>query len=199
MKYEDFLDKRIFEPLGMKDTTFWPNDEQLTRLAKSYKPNKEKTDLEETPVTQLRYPLNDRANRQPMPAGGLFSTAKDMALFSQMLLNAGEFNGKRYLSEASLKQMTSKQTGNLDSSYGFGFSTGKNPGDSFGHGGAYSTNFSVDPKKGLIFIYMVQHAGYANTDGGKIWPAFQKTAVELFGSKLGGEVKKRWKCAAFQL
>src|SRR6516162_2460961 len=77
MPYEDFLDKRLFAPLGMKDTTFWPNEEHLKRLAKSYKPNADKSDLEETKITQLKYPLGDRA-RQPVPAGGLFSTAADV-------------------------------------------------------------------------------------------------------------------------
>src|SRR5213078_1345497 len=66
MPYEDFLDQRLFGPLGMKDTTFWPNQDQLTRLAKSYKPNAAKTGLEEITVTQLKYPLSDR-HRQPMP------------------------------------------------------------------------------------------------------------------------------------
>ena len=65
MPYEDFLDKRLFGPLGMKDTTFWPNEEQLTRLAKSYKPNKEKNGLEEMPIMQRKYPLSDR-KRQPI-------------------------------------------------------------------------------------------------------------------------------------
>src|SRR5258708_14221885 len=55
MPYEDFLDKRLFGPLGMKDTTFWPNEEQISRLAKSYRPNKEKTGLEETTIGHLYY------------------------------------------------------------------------------------------------------------------------------------------------
>ena len=45
MPYEEFLDKRLFEPLGMKDTTFWPNEEQLKRLAKSYKPERREAGL----------------------------------------------------------------------------------------------------------------------------------------------------------
>ena len=109
MPYAQFLDQRLFQPLGMKDTTFWPNPEQVRRLAKSYKPNAAKTDLEETTITQLRYPLTDRT-REPMPAGGLFSTAADVARFCQMILNGGVLNGKRYLSEAAVKQMTSRQT-----------------------------------------------------------------------------------------
>jgi CubicO group peptidase (beta-lactamase class C family) len=79
MSYEQFMKERLFKPLGMKDTTFWPSAQQVKRLAKSYKPAQGKTGLEETLVTQLRYPLSDRVHRFPMPAGGLFSTASDTA------------------------------------------------------------------------------------------------------------------------
>ena len=109
MPYEQFMEQRLFQPLGMKDTTFWPSPQQVRRLAKSYKANAAKTGLEETTITQLRYPLTDRT-RQPMPAGGLFSTASDVARFCQMILNGGTLDGKRYLSEAAVKQMTSRQT-----------------------------------------------------------------------------------------
>jgi len=178
-KYEDFLDARLFKPLGMKDTTFWPDKAQVARIAKSYKGNKEKTDIEETPVGQLRYPLDDRQNREPMPAGGLFSTAADVARFGQMLLRAGEMDGKRYLSEAAVKQMTSKQTPDeVKSSYGFGYAVN---GATFGHGGAYSTNLSVDSQFGLVLVFMVQNAGWLNDDGKKILPAFTKAAVDTFG------------------
>jgi CubicO group peptidase (beta-lactamase class C family) len=177
MPYEDFLDRRLFGPLGMKDTTFWPNEEQLTRLAKSYRPNADKTGLEETVITQLKYPLNDRS-RQPMPAGGLFSTAHDLARFCQMVLNGGTFEGKRYLSEAAVAQMTSKQTGDaVKEGYGFGWSTN---GSTFGHGGAYATNMTIDAKRGLILVWMVQHAGFPG-DGGKSQAAFVKAAQEEFG------------------
>lgn len=177
MSYETFLDERLFKPLGMKDTTFWPDEAQIARLATSYTPNKEKTSLVPTTVTQLKYPLNDRT-RQPMPGGGLFSTAADMARFAQMLLNGGQLGRKRYLSEQSLKIMTSRQTPpNLKESYGFGFSVG---GDgSYGHGGAYSTNLSIDPKRGLITIFMVQHAGWRNDSGKQILPTFTKAAQEM--------------------
>jgi CubicO group peptidase (beta-lactamase class C family) len=176
MPYEVFLDKRLFGPLGMKDTTFWPSEEQLTRLAKSYRPNKEKNDLEEITIGQLKYPLSDR-KRQPMPAGGLFSTAGDVARFCQMVLNGGSFQGKRVLSEAAVKEMTSKQTGDaVKQSYGLGWSSGS----TFGHGGAQSTNMSIDSKRGLIFVWMVQHAGYPG-DGGKSQGAFRKAADERFG------------------
>ncbi len=57
--YEKFMQKRLFDPLGMKDTTFWPDEKQLARLAKSYRPNKAKDGLEEIKIGQLQYPLND--------------------------------------------------------------------------------------------------------------------------------------------
>src|SRR4051812_445579 len=85
MAYEDFLDRRLFGPLGMRDTTFWPSEEQTARLAKAYRPNREKTGLEETKIGQLQYPLKDR-KRYPMPGGGLFSTADDVSRFCQMVL-----------------------------------------------------------------------------------------------------------------
>ncbi|HSI12025.1 MAG TPA: serine hydrolase domain-containing protein [Chthoniobacter sp.] len=187
-KYEDFLDERLFKPLGMKDTTFWPNAEQIGRIAKSYRGNKDKSDIEETPVGQLLYPLDDHQNRFPMPAGGLFSTAADMARFGQMLLRGGELDGKRYLSEASVKQMTSRQTPpNLKESYGFGYAVN---GATFGHGGAYSTNISVDPQLNLVLVFMVQNAGWRNDDGKKIQPAFTAAAVKTFGAPHPAEPAK---------
>jgi CubicO group peptidase (beta-lactamase class C family) len=178
MPYEEFLDKRLFAPLGMKDTTFWPSEEQLTRLAKSYRPDKD--GLAETTIGQLKYPLSDRSKRYPMPAGGLFSTAGDVSRFCQMVLNGGTFNGKRYLSEDAVKQMTSKQTGDaVKVGYGLGWSTG---GDSYGHGGAFATNMNIDAKRGLIAIWMVQHAGFPS-EGGKSQGAFKKAAEEQFGKQ----------------
>ena len=177
MTYEDFLDKRLFEPLGMKDTTFWPSDEQLKRLVKPYKPNADKTDLEETTVNQLRYPLDDHQNRYPMPAGGLFATAADMALFCQMILNNGELNGKRYLSPEAVKQLTTRQTpAALPTSYGLGFAVAP---DNVGHGGAYATGMFVYQEKGLITVWMVQHAGFPG-QGGKAQGAFRQAALATF-------------------
>jgi CubicO group peptidase (beta-lactamase class C family) len=179
MSYEEFLKKRLFEPLGMKDTTFRPDSRQIARLAKSYKPKATNNGLDETTVTQLKYPLND-PHRQPMPAGGLFSTASDLGRFCRMVLNGGTYLGKRYLSEGAVRQMTSKQTGDaVPEGYGLGWSTG---GGSFGHGGAYSTNMVIDSKRGLIMIFLVQHAGFPG-DGGNSRAAFEKVARELFGSK----------------
>jgi CubicO group peptidase (beta-lactamase class C family) len=177
MSYEDFLDKRLFQPLGMNDTTFWPNDEQLARLAKSYKPNATKDGLEEITIGQLKYPLTDH-ERQPMPAGGLFSTARDVARFCQMVLASGTFEGKRYLSEDAVREMTKRQTPeSVRENYGLGWSTG---GGTFGHGGAFATNMSIDPGRGLITVFMVQHAG--SPEIGKLNGEFVKAAQEAFGN-----------------
>ncbi len=173
MKYEAFLDQRLFKPLGMRDTTFWPNKGQLRRLAKAYKPAKD--GLEECPIAQLKYPLDSR-ERQPMPAGGLFSTANDLSLFYRMLANNGTFHGRRILSEPAVLAMTSKQTGDLPTPYGFALSVG---GNKFGHGGAYGTNSSFDREHQLITVFLVQHAGWA-PKGRDILPTFQKAATAAF-------------------
>jgi CubicO group peptidase (beta-lactamase class C family) len=195
MRYEEFMQKRIFEPLAMKDTTFWPSDEQLKRLAKSYKPGAGGKGLEETKITQLTYPLSDRT-RRPYPAGGLFSTAADVAIFCRMVLKGGVHDGTRLISEKSVREMTSTQTGNLlnqgkgDHGYGLGWSTShRSSGDSgpvipgpCGHGGAYATDMAIDPGTQLITVFMVQHAGYPGVDGGKILGDFKRAAIAAFGS-----------------
>jgi CubicO group peptidase (beta-lactamase class C family) len=115
-----------------------------------------------------------------MPAGGLFSTATDVARFCQMILNGGEFEGRRYLSAAAVQQMTSRQTpAGLEQSYGFGWAPG---GNGFAHGGAYSTMMSVDTKHSLVTVFMVQVAGWRNKEeNGKVHSTFQKAAAEEFG------------------
>ena len=178
MKYEDFMQQRLFDPLGMKDTTFWPDEEQVARVAKSYRPDAAKTNLEEFPVGQLIYPLTDRTRRFPMPAGGLFSTAHDTAVYCQMLLNVGQLNGKRILSEAAFQELTKRQTPeSVKESYGLGFSVG---GDSFGHGGAHSTNMDILPSKEIALIWMVQHGGFPG-EGGNAQGVFRNWAVGKFG------------------
>lgn len=155
--FERFLADRLLKPLGMSDTTFFPTTAALARLAKSYRPNKDKTGLEETRITYLKYPL-DGPERYPSPGGGLFSTAADVAKFCQLLLNRGVCPAGRLLSEAAVAELTKKQTGDaVKESYGLGLNVGPT---SFGHGGAYSTNMSVDTRRGLITVFMVQHAGW---------------------------------------
>lgn len=176
--YEEFMKTRIFDPLGMKDTFSVPNAAQVSRIAKSYKGNRDKSDIEETLISSLRYPLDD-STRQPMPAGGFFSSARDVGQFARMVLNGGTLDGKKILSEKAVKAMTSKQTGeSIATGYGVGFSTN---GKTAGHGGAYSTNMTIDFEKGLVFVFMVQNAGWRNEEGKKILPAFMETASKSFG------------------
>jgi CubicO group peptidase (beta-lactamase class C family) len=115
-----------------------------------------------------------------MPAGGLFSTATDLSIFYRMIAQGGTFAGKRYLSEHSLKEMTTKQTGDLATSYGFGFATG---GGEIGHGGAYNTHSSFHPEQQLITIFLVQHPGWKGKEGKTILRAFQQAAIGAYGAK----------------
>ena len=175
--YENFLETRLLRPLGMVDTTFRPTVEQQKRLAKSYKPDSAKTGLEETTVGQLLYPLDD-PTRQPMPAGGLFSTAADVSRFCRLILNDGALDGRRYLTEGSVRELTRKQTGpGVKEGYGLGFAVSASE---FGHGGAYSTSMSIDRGRGLILVWMVQHAGYPG-DGGRAQSVFREAAMVRSG------------------
>ena len=180
LAYEDFMQKRLFGPLGMTDTTFWPNAEQVGRLAKTYKPDAAKQKLVPGALNQLQADLTDRAHRFPMPAGGLFSTAKDVATFCRMLLNGGELDGRRYLSAAALKELTSRQTPkDLKESYGLGLNVGP---DFFGHGGAQATGMEVRTKDGLVLVWMVQHQGFPGK-GGQAQGEFKKWAVKEYSGK----------------
>jgi CubicO group peptidase (beta-lactamase class C family) len=117
-----------------------------------------------------------------MPAGGYFSTANDVGRFCQMVLNGGTFEGKRYLSQDAVKQMTSKQTAEaVKTNWGLGWSVGN---DSFGHGGAHATSMTVNTKHQLVLVLLMQHAGFPDQmEGGKITPTFQRAAIEKYGSK----------------
>jgi CubicO group peptidase (beta-lactamase class C family) len=178
VRYEDFMQQKLFDPLGMKDTTFWPNEAQSLRVAKSYRPDASKTNLAEFPISQLIYPLSDRVHRFPMPAGGLFSTAIDTSLFCRMLLNNGELDGKRYLSENAIRELSKRQTPpTIKESYGLGFSVSP---DSYGHGGAQATNMEIRSGKGLVLVWMVQHGGFPG-EGAKAQGAFKNWALDKFG------------------
>jgi CubicO group peptidase (beta-lactamase class C family) len=176
--YEDFMQERLFDPLGMKDTTFWPSEEQVKRLASVYKHNADKTGLEEMKISQVEYPLTNR-KRQPFPAGGLFSVAADCARFCQMLLNGGKFEGRRLMPEAAVKMMISKQTGELvTNKYGLGFAELED--GAYGHGGAYATTMFIDPKLGLIRVFLMHHAGeWRGEEGNNLSKAFVSAAEKL--------------------
>lgn len=195
--YAEFMQERLFEPLGMVNTTFWPSEEQVSRLAVSYKPNEQTKELEPTNITFIgERDISDKT-RMPTPAGGLFSTAKDLAKYYRMLLNRGTLDGRVYIKESTLEKMTTNHTGDLKVSFtdgmhmGLGFHIVNLPGGvtadlssgSFGHGGAYGTQSWIDPVKKLGFILLVQRAGLPNSDGSDIRAALQKAAVQQFGDK----------------
>ena len=195
MPFAEFMEQRLFKPLGMKDTTFWPSASQAKRIATSYQPKAGGKGLEPTGVYFLRgAPLADK-HRTPYPAGGLFSCAADVAKFYQMMLDGGLANGKQLLSEAAVKQMTTTQSGDIKTgftdgmSWGLGFQVVKQPQGvtamlapgTFGHGGAYGTQSWADPKNHTIYILMIQRAKLQNGDASEIRKAFQETAANALG------------------
>jgi CubicO group peptidase (beta-lactamase class C family) len=187
--FDKFCDERIFGPLGMKDTTFYPTTEQIARLAQTYARNKDGA-LEPAPLRMLGGPVSSR-ERMPMANGGLFSTAPDYYRFCKMLLDGGQFEGKTLLKPESVRQMTTVQSGAVKTGFtpGNGWGLGVcvvrepqgvsamlSPG-TFGHGGAFGTQAWVDPKLRRIYILMVQRANFPNSDDSPVRLAFQKAAA----------------------
>lgn len=174
LPFEQFLAERLLQPLGMQETTFWPDKAQEARIATAYRPGAGGKGLEATKIEQLYYPLTDRSLRAAMPAGGLFSTAADVSRFYRMLANGGQLDGKRVLSESAVQQLTTRQTpAALKESYGLGFSVSD---ERFGHGGAYSTNSYYDSRHKRILVWLVQHAGFPGR-GGDSQDAFRRAAL----------------------
>jgi CubicO group peptidase (beta-lactamase class C family) len=174
MPYEDFLQQRFFDPLEMHETTFWPSEAQVARLAAAYGPNKEKTGYARGGLGFLTKPLSDRVHRFPEAGGGLFSTTHDIFRYGLMLANDGELDGRRYLSHAAVEELRREQTGATKVKYSLGYHLRNGM---FGHDGALGTDLSVDPRAGMVAIFMVQ------CSGGDQWAArdlFLKTARQVF-------------------
>jgi CubicO group peptidase (beta-lactamase class C family) len=174
MPYEQFLQKRFFDPLGMTETTFWPSDAQIARLAGAYGPNEHKDGYVKSGVGFLTKPYHDRVHRYPEAAGGLFSTTHDIFRYGLMLANDGELDGKRYLSHSAMDVLRTKQTGETGVGYSLGYHLRNGM---FGHDGADGTDLSVNPTNGMVAIFMVQ-----STSGDK-WAArdlFLKTATQVY-------------------
>lgn len=190
--YADFVQERILGPLGMHDTTFHLSESQFARLATNYKLNEEKTAL--VPDIHRFVTPDPSVTITPSPSGGLYSTAADMFRFYQMILNGGELDGARIVSENAVRQMTTVQSGNLETGFtpGNGWGLGwcivrrpqgvtsmLSPG-TFGHGGAYGTQGWVDPQREMIFVLMIQRSDLGNSDGSAIRQAFQQASVDAF-------------------
>ncbi|MGL4595529.1 MAG: serine hydrolase domain-containing protein [Thermoguttaceae bacterium] len=151
----EVMKTRLFDPLEMPTTSFIPSEKQVEKLAKSYKWNKQKNQLEETKIGFFNYPLFDSTIRFSEGGGGLFSTAPEVTHFFQMLAANGMYKGKRILSEEAVREMRTKQTGNLPQNYGLALNVEENH---FGHGGAFGNDAFVTKKgdKSYVVIYMVQ-------------------------------------------
>ncbi|MDR2757458.1 MAG: beta-lactamase family protein, partial [Planctomycetaceae bacterium] len=170
--FERFLQNNIFNPLAMKDTTFWPSEEQQNRMALVYQLNKETNKLIPRNLG-LHYPFHDRTQRFAEAGGGLFSTPNDLVKFYQMLLRGGEFNGKQIIKEESVREMAKKHTGSLPQDYGLGLNT-KN--GVFGHAGAAGTESVVNPHVDRVFLYFMQEFQLPKAEEAKI--KFVRTAKD---------------------
>ena len=186
MKYEDFLRTRLFEPLGMKDTTFHPDDAHRARIARTYKMDEDTHEL--VPGYNPFVTSDASVHHMPEPAGGLFSTAQDMGRFYAMVANGGESEGKRILSAKAVQEMlTPVIAGGKQLNYSCGWMHNTEtqrvcaamPVGSHGHGGAFATNGWIDPASGLVTVFMVQNV--LVPDSNKPRDAFQKLVMEAAG------------------
>jgi CubicO group peptidase (beta-lactamase class C family) len=164
MPLDRFFRTRIFDPLGMKDITFWPSDTQWPRVATVY----------ERPATRLVKATmpNDTMSRNVYfrGSGGLYSTGIDYIPLGIMLANGGEFNGTRLLGRKTVEMMTAAHVPDTlpgrPAGEGFGLSVrvvtnhavrGTMLSDgTYGWSGAQGTHFFVDPKEQLTAVLMVQ-------------------------------------------
>ena len=171
-KFGDFLQERLFEPLGMVDTDFYVTQEKADRLAEvyGYTPYGELTAREG--FEGANYLVNPTFQGG---GGGLVSTAQDYIRFSQMLLNGGELDGVRILSPLTVDLMHRNQMpadmpqnvlGARGTSFGLDFAIIENPVEAESYskgeyywGGAAGTWFWVDPVEDIVFVGMIQQFG----------------------------------------
>ncbi len=170
---DEFARKNIFEPLGMKDTNFRPGAMLLTRVAPTETVRGMKSYLGGTGEAgqlgehMMRGEVHDpTSNRMGGVAGhaGLFSTADDLAIYCQMILNGGEYNGARVLSPLGVAEMTRpRQVSEDGQARGIGWdinsSFSSNRGDlfpvgSFGHTGFTGTSIWIDPASETFVVFL---------------------------------------------
>jgi CubicO group peptidase (beta-lactamase class C family) len=173
-KYVDFITGHILQPLGMKDSFFFPPPDKIARIAMVYSHQDGK--LVRAPATILGGdPAKYRQGAVfPAPAWGLYSTAEDLLHLYRMMLNDGVYEGHRYLSPFSVHLMTEPQTTGIQpvgwmrgSDYGLAWEVVTDPlGElaghtmgTYGHGGAFGTQGWIDPNNDLISILLIQSSG----------------------------------------
>jgi CubicO group peptidase (beta-lactamase class C family) len=169
---DQFFKERIFDPLGMKDTYFYIPAAKQNRLVAAYEPDEKGHLVKWTKDTftgvDVDYP---KANGTYYAGGaGLSCTIKDYAIFLQMLLNNGVYNGQRLLARHTVEMMTNNQIGDMylnaekdKFGLGFGITTdassrklGISEG-SFAWGGFFGTLYWVDPKEHLVCLLFIQN------------------------------------------
>ena len=176
MPLDHFFQQRIFTPLKMNSTWFFPPASVGGRLTAVYAVTPEGT-LVRAPDGPLGQGDYIKGPRQDFAGGaGLVSTAGDYARFLQMLLNGGQLDGARILSPATVSLMTTPVVDSLYDSPGMAFSLGfeilLSPGRAgeygsigrFGWGGAYGTSYEVDPADDLVVVLMLQALPRRNLD-----------------------------------
>jgi CubicO group peptidase (beta-lactamase class C family) len=171
MPFDEFLRKRIFDPLGMNDTWFYLPSDKSDRLVSVQQPGKDS--WEKFPVTfyDPDYPIKG-AKRFFSGGAGLSSTAKDYAVFLQMYLNQGEYNGVRILSRTTVRSIMGNQIGDLWGNgpkfYGLAFGVlsqkgqdqgGEGSTGTFDWGGYFNTEYFADPVEGVVGVLLKQTQG----------------------------------------
>lgn len=169
MTLEAYFHKNIFEPLGMRDTYFNVPASKANRLTKVYTEDSTNKIIEWGPTFRNIDPNYPLLGTTFFSGGaGLSSTAYDYAVFLQMILNGGKYNGKQIISPRTAELMLSPQLdfkydGLNDFGLGFAITSDKasnlvprNKG-SFAWGGYYGTTYWADPKEKLICLIMTQH------------------------------------------
>jgi len=177
---DELIRTRITGPLGMKDTMFYLPSNQRDRLVAVYASNAESGGkifrAPDTPLGQGNYV--DGPRRSFSGGAGLLSTARDYARFLEAIRRGGEVDGVRILSPRTVELMTTNQSGTLHSDTGLGFGYGFETTDrygangldevgAFGWGGAYGSNYRVDPKSRLVLVMMINQMPNASTVGNR--------------------------------
>jgi CubicO group peptidase (beta-lactamase class C family) len=178
MSLEEFFTKRIFQPLGMHDTYFNLPASKGPRLVNFFMGDSLGVIRKQASVfngaLDMNYPLEKTDYFSG--GGGLVSTLWDYAVFLQMLLNGGEYNGVRLLARNTVRMMTVNQIGDLnptigeyasENKFGFGFFLISDKGSrlqpaqagTYSWGGVFSTSYWVDPKEDMIVIAYCQMWG----------------------------------------